>query len=331
MKKYRSSIIILAVLIIVSAIIFFTKSNSTIKKELRDFAIEDTSTVDKIFMVDKANQQVLLERKNGSWIVNDKYIARKDAIDILLKTMNRVEVKNPVSKSSFENVVSSLAAQSTKVEIYQNGEITKVYYVGGATRDNQGTYMMIEDSSTPFIVTIPGFNGYLSTRYFIDENVWRNTSVFNYSFENILSVTLEQPMEPENSFKISNLSNNQFELEKLQGNVKEEFDTIKAKEYLSSYRKINFEALITEMTKEKMDSIKSATPKYIFTVEDLNGIKKQFKAYLRKGDGLISEEGKAFEYDPDKMYGVFESGEIVIIQYYAFDPLLKSYSYFAKK
>ncbi|HBF87682.1 MAG TPA: hypothetical protein DDX39_03485 [Bacteroidales bacterium] len=331
MKKYRTGIVILILLSITAGIIFFTQNKSSIKKDLRDFAVEDTSSIDKIFMVDKTNQQVLLERINGVWMVNGKYAARKDAIDILLKTINRIDVKSPVPNSAFENVVKSLATLSTKVEIYQNNELTKTYYVGGATRDNQGTYMMLEDSSTPFIVTIQGFNGYLSTRYFLDEVLWRNTTIFNYRFEDIASITLEHPMEPEKSFKITRVDENNYVLEKFKENIIANFDTIRAKEYFSYYKRINFEALIPNMEKKKQDSLNAATPKYIFTVEEVSGIKKQFKAYLRKGNGLISESGKPFEYDPDKMYGVFENGEFTLIQYHVFDPLLKEYNDFIQK
>ena len=86
-----------------------------------------------------------------------------------------------------------------------------------------------------------------------------------------------------------------------------------------------------DLEKKKQDSLNAATPKYIFTVEEVSGIKKQFKAYLRKGNGLISESGKPFEYDPDKMYGVFENGEFTLIQYHVFDPLLKEYNDFIQK
>ena len=118
MKKNIKSIIVLLVLIIISVYTYFKKSNSSIREELKDFAIEDTSTVDKIFMVDKTNSQVLLEKIDGQWFVNKQFPVRKDAIDMLLKTMNRLIVKSPVPKSSFDNIVGQLATQSIKVEIY---------------------------------------------------------------------------------------------------------------------------------------------------------------------------------------------------------------------
>ena len=61
------------ILLSLSLYFYFTKNNSTIKGEYSDFAVEDTASITKIFMADKANNQVLLERSdNSKWLVNGK-------------------------------------------------------------------------------------------------------------------------------------------------------------------------------------------------------------------------------------------------------------------
>jgi hypothetical protein len=79
-------IIILLILTTITIVLVTTNTKTTLRKELRDFAITDTAIVDKIFMVDKANKKVELERKGNKWMVNHKYNARQDAINILLET-----------------------------------------------------------------------------------------------------------------------------------------------------------------------------------------------------------------------------------------------------
>jgi hypothetical protein len=39
-----------------------------------------------------------------------------------------------------------MASKSTKIEIYSKGEKVKQYYVGHATQDNTGTYMLLTNS-----------------------------------------------------------------------------------------------------------------------------------------------------------------------------------------
>ena len=56
-----------------------------------DFAIADTSAVDKIFIADMDGQSVTLTRpaKGSLWDVNGRFKAREDAVDLLLKTFLR--------------------------------------------------------------------------------------------------------------------------------------------------------------------------------------------------------------------------------------------------
>ena len=74
MKSKKILFLIFIILIIIAVIFKFSNQNSTIKKELKDFAVEDTASIDKIFMVNKFNQKVTLTRQdNYIWKVNSKY------------------------------------------------------------------------------------------------------------------------------------------------------------------------------------------------------------------------------------------------------------------
>ncbi len=337
MKK--SNIILLAIVIVSILIslyyIFFINTSSNLSnKELRDFAVEDTASVNKIFMVDKSNAKVLLERKHGYWQINKKYRVRKDAIALLLKTINRVAIKSPVSKSAHNTVVKNLAVHSTKVEIYANNKLIRTYYVGGPTSDQYGTYMLIEGSSVPFIMHIPGFSGYLSTRYFVEEGLWRSMQIFNYQYKDIVSILVEIPLAPSKSFKIINNGDNNFALESVyQQKMINDFDTIAVKKYIANYKNISYQALLNNFDQNKKDSIISTQPYYIFTVEDKNGIKQTIKTYKMPSfdDMLLDGEGNKLDFDPDQMYGYINDEDFVSVQYYVFDNLIKEIDNFLKK
>ncbi|MEA3449235.1 MAG: hypothetical protein U9Q98_12440, partial [Bacteroidota bacterium] len=123
MKKNNLILLIsFLILLIVAVILFFTRyeikkieDNGTSKLRieqkkstldvLRDFAVQDTAAVDKIFLVDKENNEILLERQNkDTWTVNEKYTVRKDLMDILLETIRRIDVANPVPKAKQDYV-----------------------------------------------------------------------------------------------------------------------------------------------------------------------------------------------------------------------------------
>ncbi len=335
MKKNKIYLILFILLIALAAWFYFTDKKSTIKRKLRDFAIEDTASVSKIFMVNKNNKSILLERLDKStWQVNGKYIARKDAVDLILKTLKRIDIKSPVSKASFENVVRNLAATNTKVDIFINGEdeAFKTFYIGGPTQDQYGTYMMLENSSTPFITYIPGFSGYLSSRFFLDEYAWRDTKIFKYAFNQIKEVSLEIYNKPEKSYRAVNNGDNSFSLFHLTDNsVVQNFDTLVVKQYLSLFKKVNFERIANEVSDSKRDSIFKAKPLFILNLKDNEDKITTITSYKRNLTAN-RDSVRLTEFDPERMYArINNDNELVIIQYFIFDPLTLDIDYFIKK
>ena len=155
-------------------------------------------------MADRQGKSVLLERKSSAeWKVNGKFRARQDLINTLLYTMKSLEVRSPVGKNLYNQTMKLLSANSVKVEIYSNQELIKTYYVGHPSMDNMGTFMYLEGSSVPFIMCIPGFNGYLTTRYFINETDWRSKTIFNYNPQMIEKVEERDLIYPDSSFTLT--------------------------------------------------------------------------------------------------------------------------------
>ncbi|MBL7925149.1 MAG: DUF4340 domain-containing protein, partial [Bacteroidia bacterium] len=204
MKRNRTVLIVLVLLAILAAWLWFNRSGSTIKGELRDFAVQDTGRVDKIFLADKDGRQVTLVREApGRWMVNNRFMARQDAINSLLYTIKAVEVRSPVGRNLYNNTMKLMAAKSVKIEIYAGDENLKTYYVGHPTMDNLGTFMYLESSSVPFITHIPGFNGFLSTRYFASEAEWRDKSIFRLDPKRIVAVEILEYARPARSLRLT--------------------------------------------------------------------------------------------------------------------------------
>ncbi|MCF8372210.1 MAG: DUF4340 domain-containing protein [Bacteroidales bacterium] len=336
MKNNKIYFIILIILVIAAAWLYMSRKNSTIKKELRDFSIQDTSLISKVFMVNKLNKTLLLERdESNGWIVNKKYKVRKDAIDLILKTFKRMEVKSPVSKAAFANAVKDLAATHVKVEVYTDDETEplKTIYIGGPTQDMYGTYMMLENSNTPFIVHIPGFSGYLSSRFFLTENDWRDRSLFKYAYDQIRTVSLQDFRLPDQSFIANNLGDNQYSLIRFEDQKEiEDFDTVMVKQYLGYYKKISYERILDGISESKRDSILRSEPIYRISLTDDKSVETSITAYLKPGSGVIDREGGVYPYDLERMYAqINNDSNLVIIQYHVFDPLFMKLDYFQKK
>ena len=177
----------------------------------------------------------------------------------------------PVSLASHDNIVKQLASQSTKVEIYQNvprinlfdkiklfyhEKRTKVFYVGDATMDNSGTFMLKEGADKAYIVYIPSFRGFISTRFTANPDDWRDHTIFHENLADIQSVSIEFNEDPEGSFRVDNTGKHQYKLTRLCDNKELPYDTLKVINMLSSFSDLRFEALFTNtLPQERIDSI----------------------------------------------------------------------------
>lgn len=342
MKRNRIAIILVIILGALSFWFIINKRNGTIKETLRDFAVADTAAVDKIFLADKQGNSVTLERNkdNSNWTVNGKYQARTDAMQTLLMTIKKVDIKEPVGKKAQDNIVKQLAADAVRCEIYSKGELVKAYYVGSQTQDMTGTYMILMDPETmkpsakPFITYIPGFEGYLTTRYFTQEKLWRDRTVMKYVPTDIKSVKLEVPDKPEFGYELKINGNNDYEVTMMSGKKVGNIDPMAVKQYLSYFQQVNFESLDMGMTQQEIDSTLKSTPINILTVTDNKGKINRIKFFARKPkkEDRLDSEGKPLKFDLDRMNALLEStNDFVMVQYYIFGKMMPPADYFVRK
>lgn len=341
MKRNRIAIILVIILAAACAWFIINRGNGTIKRTLRDFAVADTASITKIFLADKDGNTVTLERQPSSqWLLNGKYFARPDAIKTLLYTINKLDVKEPVGKNAQDNVIKLLATTAIKCEIYQNNKLTKAYYVGTETTDQSGTYMILIDietmkpSAKAFVTYIPGFEGYMTTRYFTEERGWRDRTVFHYIPSDIKSVKMEAPSNPEQSYELNVLGNNNYQIKMLANNASvANIDTLSVKQYLSYFQQLNHEGFEVELSQHQIDSVLKTKPLNILTVTDNKGQISKVTFFARNNlKKQYGEDGELLPFDPIRMDALMENEqEVVLVQYYIFGKVLPPVDYFLKK
>jgi len=322
MKKTNIILLVLIVVVVgVIVAVVFTRNDDP-QKTLRDFAVQDTASITKIFLANKSGSSVTLEREGNHWTVNKKYTARRDFINNLLTTIRKIEVSSPVSSKKLDRIMKDLATQGIKVEIYQGDKCIKTYYVGGVTEDNNGAYMILENSDLPFIVSRPGFTGYLPVHYLPELSEWRERIAFNYKVEDISKVYVEYP-DPNESYIVERLGENKYNLKNIDGSdVIEPFNEMLAKEYVGRIKFIGFETFILDsLQAEIRDSLQKTEMLASFTIEDKAGQKSKLVTYRHPNlTGVFDPQGNIYEYDIDNLYGII-NGEVVILQYPIIDPI----------
>lgn len=336
MKK--SSIIIISILIVLagsSIYIYKTKNKtSTIDKEASDFKFKDTASIDKIFLADKDGKQVLVERKSDGWMLDGKFHVRPDVIELLLYTIRMVEVKSPVSKLGKTSAIKIMSAKSTKIEIYSKGKKVKQYFVGHPTQDHTGTFMILTNLETgenyeePFITHIPGFEGFLSTRYNTDEIDWRDRLLINYRPPQIKQIKMELHEMADSSFVIDLFSMQRFGLKTKKGNLP--FDEDRMKQYIAYFQNVNCETVL-DKSDRLVDSLsKSALPFATLTITDRNNGNTVCEFYHKQPSASKNAEyAVEYKYDPDRLFVKYNNGkDYGIAQFYVFGKILQTYNYF---
>lgn len=144
-----------------------------------NFTVEDTTSIQSIFLSDLNNNRIKLTRNGGAWVLNDSMTPRPDAVEGLLKVLNKQYPEKPVPAVAHNSAIRELSSKCTKVEIYTKEGLDRTFYVDQiATRDNL-TIMLMEGAKRPYIVTLPMDNNFVGRRYFTSLSEWRSRHILN--------------------------------------------------------------------------------------------------------------------------------------------------------
>lgn len=337
MKKNKKSIILGIAVIVIAVLAFFAtnlvRNSGKSDSELLEFAIADTSSINRIELRDAYNNEfIIVKGDDGVWTDSDGQCIIQEPVMTMLETIKNIEFKGYVPENSKKNVTNRLAALNTEVKIFQNGKWSKTWYVGYATQDHYGTYMLLETSKEksdyPVIMKVRGLSGIIEPRFFADQRKWRCTEVFAIPRKDIQSVNVYYPEEKSKSFSVERKGYDY--VVKHNGELLSGIDTSMASRYLSSYKKVHFELVNYELDKKGLDSLKKSTPFCILTLKKMDGKTQKLRMFRVKGSGeeLGNDYGELVDYDINRFWLELPDGEVVKAQYFVFNPLIMGHLYF---
>jgi hypothetical protein len=274
---------------------------------------------------------ILLERNGSSWSLNKHYRAMASPVNTLLATLRTQVGVHPVPEKVHNSVVTALSGTAVKVQVYNKaGNLIREFYVGGETKDFDGSYMLMAGAERPFVVEIPGFAGYLTTRYstaFLD---WRDRSIYLLKRDDIRRVALQYPSEPLNSFVVNQDDNGKITVEADPGiSGGKELNTRRVELFLNFFEKIYSEGYITDAA-EAREILDTIAKRAIIDVTTKDGKTSHLDIYwrplFRRSKNLIRKaEGIPVQYDADRGFGVLNNfKDTVIVQYQAFDKIFRN-------
>lgn len=337
MKKNIKTIIILLILAVLAGVVFFNDQgvSETTSGPLRDFAVADTSSVGKFTISDTEGNLITITRDNAekTWMVEgSEFKAKPENATLALEAFKSTVIRQDLDESKIKTTMNYLAVRHKKVAIYKFGEDQpfKTWYIGNATPNHQGTFMLLQKkkqkSTIPFIVYKPGLRGSLDARFFTSFKDWQYTGVYNYGVGEIRKIEVINNDKPSESFIVN--VNDQSALTLLDGknNPVPVFDTTQVAHYVTHFKKMHFNHVVTDHTEAQMDSIQQITPDLTFKVTDKNNSTKTVDIWkimeVPPGDSIKKLNVNYV------IASINKSKDLVRLQYYQWDNVLKPLGYF---
>lgn len=348
MKKRNIILVTVALaLVLLAVIVVATRSRSATFKQ--DYHIEDIASVTKVFIADKQEHHVTLQREaDSTWTVDGSYPANQPLVDLMLQTLHDMRIRQQVNKNAIPNTVKDLAARAIKVEVYARRPLINwfggrlqlfptekrvaTYHVGRETQDMLASYMFREGDDKPYIIHLPGFRGFLTPRFPADPLKWRSHTIVDLNVHAIERIELQIPEMPQESFAVVRDGDGfSFELLSPAGLVAQ-FDTARVAQLLSSFTWLGFDEFASIVPNSFADSCVSGTPRTILSITDTAGNRTQLRTYLKyinPADIETMDDTELYEtFDLDRLYAIINDRDTVLIQYFVFDNILQPASYF---
>lgn len=292
--QMNKTTILLALAIILGGLTFWYLKQGDDKTTLagadRRFAVENADDIQKVFIADRQGNQTTLERRDGYWLYNGQWRVRPTAISNLLQAIQFVDMKYKPPRAAVSNMVKSLATEGIKVEVYgRKDRLLKAYYVGGATADETGTYMILEGAEEPYVTYLPGWRGNLRHRYSLKGEDWRDRTVIAYDPDDIQALSMEYPKQQNNSFVLerSGKSYSVKPFYDLTSAINRPYREKSAETFLISFDKLIAEAF--ETRNPERDSIAQLLPFAILRITDNQGEVQEFRFHPILLDGIYQD------------------------------------------
>jgi hypothetical protein len=255
-KRLTLLLLFLTVAIAVTYWLGKTADENSVQKNL--FSNYDLSSIDRVTL-SGTTDSVTLDYKGSRWMVNDRYPADPDMIDVLFATLQQAEPRRPVSKTLQDSVAKQVRQHGVTVMLYSSAERITYFIAGGNETKTQAVFLEPESELT-YLMTIPGYRVYVSGIFELPEAGWRNKRVFAFNWRNFSNLELRYPSRPDDSFVVE-MEDNYFGIRGM------ESDTTHLNDFLDGVSLLH--VLAYAGSSEQFDSLSRHTPLMSIVVNDV--------------------------------------------------------------
>jgi hypothetical protein len=264
---FKNLLVGVAVLVLGFTAWFVLRKNSvkqTVDVAATEFGVVDTAHISRIFISNKNGHTADLTRKGGQqWVLNNKLEAAPAMVGMLLTTLHDLGMKRPVTSQEREYVIRNLAVRHLKVEVYTAGQLAKSYFIGDEADEQQGNYALLDGQEQPYVVHIPSWQGFPSSRFNVNEKGWRSKHLFRSTPRTLQRVEVRYASRPEDNVRIE-FTKGKFRLAGV-----ERVDTAKLVDFLLHLKQTFVESYL-DTPPQVADSLLRISAPFTVLVEDID-------------------------------------------------------------
>lgn len=297
------------------------RNHSPFGKANTSFASDKSKEITRIELSD-GGKRLFLQKEGENWLIDGKSEARKSGILFLIRVLQEIRIKSPVSDDLFQKEIRDKGIIPVMVKSYHKRKLLSSFLVYKTTSNKSGNIMKRREGSEPFIVSVPGYDGEIGTAFTLNILYWEPFTVFNLLPSEIVNISFQNFSDPVSSFNIGN-RNHRYTFSGPDGEIPG-FDSTLVTRYLSYFARIPLENWAFDLTPDEKKKTASEQPLYRITVISTDGSSTELSLWERMtGDGVERKK------DTDRLLGkTGKSDEFFIMRYFDIDPLIKKQSYF---
>ena len=332
MKKIITLIVSVAALCVLGWYVMnLIKNKGKSDTELIEFAIEDVESINKVIITEPSGRTFEIVKNDSVWTDKNGGCIQQEGVGFILDAFTKIEFKGYLPEAALKKSKIQIASQHIKVEIFQNGEWLKTWYIGPSSQDHYGQVMQLDSrdegtSDFPVIMKIKGTHGIISPRFYGDARKWMCTNIFSLDVDEISKVEVNYISEPARSFSVEKNGADMKVFQ--QGEQLQNVDTAMIFRYLNNYKKIHFNKPNYVLNPLQIDSLKRTTPFAELRVDETNGNSTLIKCFRIKTKMQQKSAISIYDINQDHFWAELPSGQIVKCQYFVFNPLLFGHVYF---
>jgi len=217
------SLVVLIVLCVAAASYNPYKKTSSIT-QMDVFAIANPAERLTKVVINGQDVNNTLELTNASWSVNNKYKLDPAMQQVLMALLERVEVQREISGDLKDKIIQIAADTGIRVQIYADKQQLRDFKVVGNPGQIE-SYFVADDKV--YQMQLPGYESYVAGMFEVKTLDWRDRTIFNGTWQDIVSLTLEYPDGDSLFFKYDK------GLIKLQNRANT--DSVKVMDYIETY------------------------------------------------------------------------------------------------